>query len=82
MKLAVAGGGTGGHLYPGLAVAEEAHASGVADEVVFFGAKRGIESRLVPAAGFELVADDVEGVVGRSPVAAARSALNLSLIHI
>jgi len=73
MKLAVAGGGTGGHLFPGLAVAELARERGVASEVVFFGAERGIESWAVPKAGFELLAEKVHGIAGGSPVAAVRS---------
>ncbi|HXC50983.1 MAG TPA: undecaprenyldiphospho-muramoylpentapeptide beta-N-acetylglucosaminyltransferase [Candidatus Limnocylindrales bacterium] len=73
MKVAIAGGGTGGHLFPGLAVAELARDSGVADEVVFFGAERGIESWAVPKAGFELVAEKVHGIAGGSPLAALRS---------
>jgi UDP-N-acetylglucosamine--N-acetylmuramyl-(pentapeptide) pyrophosphoryl-undecaprenol N-acetylglucosamine transferase len=73
MKIAVAGGGTGGHLFPGLAVAELARERGVANEVVFFGAERGIESWAVPKAGFDLVAEKVHGIAGGSPVAAIRS---------
>lgn len=76
MKLAVAGGGTGGHLFPGLAVAELARERG-AEHVVFFGAERGIESWAVPKAGFELLADKVHGIVGSSPVAAARALLEM-----
>ncbi len=73
MKLAVAGGGTGGHLFPGLAVAELARQRGVASEVVFFGAERGIEAWAVPKAGFELVAEKVHGIAGGGAVAALRS---------
>ena len=73
MNLAVAGGGTGGHLFPGLAVAELARERGIASEVVFFGAERGIESWAVPKAGFELVAEKVHGIAGGSPLAALRS---------
>jgi UDP-N-acetylglucosamine--N-acetylmuramyl-(pentapeptide) pyrophosphoryl-undecaprenol N-acetylglucosamine transferase len=73
MRLAVAGGGTGGHLFPGLAVATLARDRGVAEDVVFFGAERGIEAWAVPKAGFELVAARVHGIVGGGSVAAARS---------
>ncbi len=71
MKLALAGGGTGGHLFPGLAVAAEARAAG--DEVVFFGSTGGIEARVVPEAGYELVAEPLSGVRGAAPAAALRA---------
>jgi len=53
MQVIVAGGGTGGHVIPALAIAQELRAHYGA-EVVFIGTPRGIETRLVPAAGFEL----------------------------
>ena len=53
MRVIVAGGGTGGHVIPALAIAQELQAR-YAAEVVFVGTARGIETRLVPAAGFEL----------------------------
>ena len=46
----IAGGGTGGHLYPGLAVAEALRARGW--RVEFLGTANGIEARVVPGAGF------------------------------
>lgn len=52
LTLAVAGGGTGGHVYPGVAVAEEVRKRG--GEVFFIGTKHGLESAIVPAAGFPL----------------------------
>ena len=53
MRVIVAGGGTGGHVIPALAIAQELRSCYRA-EVVFVGTRRGIEARLVPAAGFEL----------------------------
>jgi len=53
MRVIVAGGGTGGHVIPALAIAQELRASYRA-EVMFIGTERGLEKRLVPAAGFEL----------------------------
>ncbi|MGA2370328.1 MAG: undecaprenyldiphospho-muramoylpentapeptide beta-N-acetylglucosaminyltransferase [Candidatus Korobacteraceae bacterium] len=53
MRVIVAGGGTGGHVIPALAIAQELR-SHYRAEVVFVGTRRGIETRLVPAAGFEL----------------------------
>src|SRR5271170_4518749 len=48
----MAGGGTGGHVIPAIAVAREVTRLG--HEVLFVGTERGVESRLVPAAGFRL----------------------------
>jgi len=53
LKVLIAGGGTGGHVIPALAIARELKSQHGA-EVVFVGTSRGIENRLVPAAGFEL----------------------------
>jgi UDP-N-acetylglucosamine--N-acetylmuramyl-(pentapeptide) pyrophosphoryl-undecaprenol N-acetylglucosamine transferase len=53
MRVIVAGGGTGGHVIPAVAIAQELK-SRYAAEIVFIGTPRGIETRLVPAAGFQL----------------------------
>jgi UDP-N-acetylglucosamine--N-acetylmuramyl-(pentapeptide) pyrophosphoryl-undecaprenol N-acetylglucosamine transferase len=53
MRAILAGGGTGGHVIPALAIAQELKKSYGA-EVMFIGTARGIENRLVPAAGFPL----------------------------
>ena len=50
----MAGGGTGGHLFPGIAVAREILRRNERAEILFVGAERGIESRLVPQEGFPL----------------------------
>lgn len=50
----IAGGGTGGHLFPGIAVAEAARRRDPATPILFVGSARGIEARVVPGAGFEL----------------------------
>jgi UDP-N-acetylglucosamine--N-acetylmuramyl-(pentapeptide) pyrophosphoryl-undecaprenol N-acetylglucosamine transferase len=54
MRLIVAGGGTGGHLFPGIAVAEEFLARSPENEVLFVGTDRGIEARLLPKLGYPL----------------------------
>jgi UDP-N-acetylglucosamine--N-acetylmuramyl-(pentapeptide) pyrophosphoryl-undecaprenol N-acetylglucosamine transferase len=60
VRLLIAGGGTGGHLYPGIAVAEAITAAG--GEVTFVGTSRGLETRLVPKAGFALELVKVSGL--------------------
>src|SRR4051812_42389380 len=58
LRVLIAGGGTGGHIIPALAVAHELVSRHQA-EVLFVGTPRGMESRLVPAAGFKLRMIDV-----------------------
>jgi UDP-N-acetylglucosamine--N-acetylmuramyl-(pentapeptide) pyrophosphoryl-undecaprenol N-acetylglucosamine transferase len=50
----IAAGGTGGHLFPGIAVADELVRRDASTRVVFAGTPRGLESRLVPRAGYAL----------------------------
>src|SRR5439155_7853023 len=54
VKVLIAGGGTGGHVYPGIAVAEHLTRTRRGSEVVFVGGTRGLEAQVVPAAGFRL----------------------------
>ena len=54
MRLIIAGGGTGGHLFPGIAVAEEFLARGAGNEVLFVGTDHGIEARMLPKLGYPL----------------------------
>jgi UDP-N-acetylglucosamine--N-acetylmuramyl-(pentapeptide) pyrophosphoryl-undecaprenol N-acetylglucosamine transferase len=68
-RWAIAGGGSGGHVTPALALGQAAREAGEA--CLFLGARRGMERRLVPEAGFELVALPVHPVVGRGPLARA-----------
>jgi len=64
MKLVIAGGGTGGHLFPGVALASEFRRLAADVDVVFIGADRGLETRVIPPLGYELVTLPVRGVVG------------------
>ncbi len=54
MRVLIAAGGTGGHIYPGIAVAQEIMRRNASSKVHFVGTARGLETRLVPQAGFEL----------------------------
>lgn len=78
MKLLIAGGGTGGHVIPALAVAREWLARDPAREVVFVGTQRGLETRLVPAAGIQLETIRSVGLKGMGPVRLARNLLQVA----
>jgi UDP-N-acetylglucosamine--N-acetylmuramyl-(pentapeptide) pyrophosphoryl-undecaprenol N-acetylglucosamine transferase len=54
MKVMIAAGGTGGHIYPGIAVAKEIIGRNPASKVLFVGTARGLETKIVPESGFEL----------------------------
>lgn len=54
MKVLIAAGGTGGHIYPGIAVAKEIMRRDGNSEVLFVGTSRGLEKRIVPENGFQL----------------------------
>jgi UDP-N-acetylglucosamine--N-acetylmuramyl-(pentapeptide) pyrophosphoryl-undecaprenol N-acetylglucosamine transferase len=70
VKALIAAGGTAGHVVPALAVADALRAEG--HEVVFAGGQRA-EAELVPGAGYELRALNVEGIDRRNPLKAARA---------
>jgi len=81
VKIVIAGGGTGGHLFPGVAIAEEFRRRSKENDVLFIGTKRGLEARVLPQIGFPLATLEVEGVKGRglirSLVALAKIPLSL-----
>jgi UDP-N-acetylglucosamine--N-acetylmuramyl-(pentapeptide) pyrophosphoryl-undecaprenol N-acetylglucosamine transferase len=65
VKLLIAGGGTGGHVFPALAIAREWLSRGSEREVVLVGTERGIEMKLVPQAGLPLETLRVAGLKGK-----------------
>ena len=78
MKLLIAGGGTGGHLFPGIALADEAIRRG-GSEVLFVGTSRGIETRAVPAAGYVLETLEVSGLARMGLAGTVRGLFRLPL---
>ncbi|PYS42918.1 MAG: undecaprenyldiphospho-muramoylpentapeptide beta-N-acetylglucosaminyltransferase [Acidobacteria bacterium] len=64
MKVIIAGGGTGGHLFPGIAVAREIQRRDPGSTILFVGAEQGIEARIVPKEGYELRTLPIGGIKG------------------
>jgi UDP-N-acetylglucosamine--N-acetylmuramyl-(pentapeptide) pyrophosphoryl-undecaprenol N-acetylglucosamine transferase len=87
-KILIAGGGTGGHVFPALAVAEAMQALADVD-IVFCGTARGLEARLLPTHGWPLELLDIEPLRGKGAPSALRAALvaaratvrGLALVH-
>jgi UDP-N-acetylglucosamine--N-acetylmuramyl-(pentapeptide) pyrophosphoryl-undecaprenol N-acetylglucosamine transferase len=75
----IAGGGTGGHLFPGLAVARALLARRPDAQISFAGTAAGIESRVIPKTGFGLDVIRSAGLKGKSPSALARGAALMPL---
>ncbi len=72
MRALIAAAGTGGHIYPGIAVAKEILRRDPEAEIRFIGTARGLETKLVPKAGFELSIIDSAGLRSVGPVARLR----------
>jgi UDP-N-acetylglucosamine--N-acetylmuramyl-(pentapeptide) pyrophosphoryl-undecaprenol N-acetylglucosamine transferase len=79
LRVVIAGGGTGGHLYPGIAVAREVRRREPDAIVTFAGTERGIENRVVPREGFELDLLRSAGLKAVSPGALVRAIALLPL---
>ncbi|MGF1508513.1 MAG: undecaprenyldiphospho-muramoylpentapeptide beta-N-acetylglucosaminyltransferase [Myxococcota bacterium] len=77
MKMLIAGGGTGGHLFPGIAVAEEVLTRRSGNEVLFIGTDRGLEARVLPALGYRLECIDVTGIKGTGLTSKLRGMLRV-----
>jgi UDP-N-acetylglucosamine--N-acetylmuramyl-(pentapeptide) pyrophosphoryl-undecaprenol N-acetylglucosamine transferase len=74
LRIVIAGGGTGGHLYPGIAVARELLSRQPDAHISFAGTTKGIESRVVPREGFQLDVIRSGGLKGKSIADRARGA--------
>ena len=78
MNVIIAGGGTGGHLFPGIAVAREIRRRDAASSILFVGAEQGIESRIVPKEGFELRTLPLGGIKGLGAVRQIRNLIGIA----
>lgn len=75
-RVLIMGGGTGGHVFPGLAFADFLRAVGV--DVHWLGTAQGLESRVVPAAGYPLHLVEIKGLRGKGKAALFRAPLEVS----
>ena len=64
MRVIIAGGGTGGHVYPGIAVAKEIMRRNSQAKILFVGTEKGLESKVIPQEGFQLQTITISGIKG------------------
>ena len=65
IKVVISGGGTGGHIYPGISLAYEIKDRDSNNEILFVGTERGLESKLIPREGFKFVKIKARGIQRR-----------------
>jgi len=68
LGMIIAGGGTGGHLFPGIAIAEEFLRRNPSHRILFIGTERGLEKKILGGLGLPLRTIRVEGIKGRRPM--------------
>jgi UDP-N-acetylglucosamine--N-acetylmuramyl-(pentapeptide) pyrophosphoryl-undecaprenol N-acetylglucosamine transferase len=68
MRVIIAAGGTGGHLYPGVAIAREFERQLESAKITFVGTRRGLEKKVMPREGYELVTMKARGIMGKGPM--------------
>jgi UDP-N-acetylglucosamine--N-acetylmuramyl-(pentapeptide) pyrophosphoryl-undecaprenol N-acetylglucosamine transferase len=79
VRVLIAGGGTGGHLYPGIALAREIQRRDPTSSILFVGTASGVEARVVPREGLRLALIRVAGLKGKSRLARVRGVALLPL---
>jgi UDP-N-acetylglucosamine--N-acetylmuramyl-(pentapeptide) pyrophosphoryl-undecaprenol N-acetylglucosamine transferase len=62
MKIIITGGGTGGHIYPGISLARELQKKDKKNEIIFIGSNRGMEAEIIPREGYQFIALKVRGI--------------------
>lgn len=75
MRVIIAGGGTGGHVFPAISIADEIKSRDQGNEVLFIGSKKGLENELVPGSGYEIRHVSASGIKGLGPLKSAMGAL-------
>jgi UDP-N-acetylglucosamine--N-acetylmuramyl-(pentapeptide) pyrophosphoryl-undecaprenol N-acetylglucosamine transferase len=79
VRIIIAGGGTGGHLFPGIAVAEEFVKRSRRNSILFVGTEKGLEKKILGKLGFRLCTLNVEGVKGKGPMKLFSALLKIPL---
>ncbi|MCD6319706.1 MAG: undecaprenyldiphospho-muramoylpentapeptide beta-N-acetylglucosaminyltransferase [Candidatus Desulfofervidaceae bacterium] len=65
-NIAIAAGGSGGHIFPGIAIAQALKASNKVEKIIFIGRKEGLERKIIPHYGFPLYNINTSGLVGKN----------------
>lgn len=73
MKIIISGGGTGGHIYPAIAIAQEIRDRLPETQLLYVGTREGMESTIVPQAGFDFKTIDITGINRSSLIKASQS---------
>lgn len=77
MKVLITGGGTGGHIYPALAIAQNLQKANPSVEFLFVGTERGLEKEIIPKAGLPFTTITVEGLPRKLSLASLRTGFKL-----
>lgn len=82
MKVLIADGGTGGHIFPAIAVADELKKRGDVEAILFTGTELGLENDLVPRHGYELKLIRVGGLIGKSVFVKLKTLMQLPFAYL
>src|SRR5476651_234201 len=66
LRIIISGGGTGGHIFPAIAIANALKKIDPATEILFVGANGRMEMEKVPAAGYKIIGLDIQGIQRKS----------------
>lgn len=77
MRALIAGGGTGGHIYPGIALAEEILRTDTKSQVLFVGTKKGLEAKILPVEGYSFETIPAGGIVKKGVITRVLSVFKL-----